>query len=97
MTLAEACNVLRVDEGPNDELIRGLLEAIPGYIEVSTGMTVEQQETEPMVQTLSGFLLRLWYFADNVDDVKLSRTIKNLLKCITLKVKKPDENGAGQD
>lgn len=87
MTLEEARDILRVDEGANDDLISGLVEAIPGYIEVATGMTLEQQEEEPMVKTVGGFLLRLWYFADHADEVKLGRTIDNLLKCITCKVK----------
>ena len=29
MTLSEACNVLRVDEGNNDELISALVAALP--------------------------------------------------------------------
>ena len=51
-------------------------------------MSIEQQETEPLVDTVSGFLLTLWYYSDHTDDVKLQRTIDNLLKCITLKVQR---------
>ena len=58
------------------------------YIEVTTGMSAEQQETEPLVETVSGFILTLWYFSDHSDDIKLQRTIDNLLKCITLKVQR---------
>lgn len=87
MNLQEACNILRVDEGNNDELIQSLVDAIPDYIEITTGMKKEQQEEEPLVKTASNFILTLWYFSDHSDDVKLQRTIDNLLKCITLKVK----------
>ena len=85
LTLEQACNILRVDVGNNDELIQSLIGAVPDYIEVTTGMSKEQQKGEPLVDTVSGFLLTLWYYADHADDVKLQRTIDNLLKCITLK------------
>ena len=88
LSLAQACHILHVDEGNNDELIESLIAAIPDYIEVTTGMSAEQQETEPLVETVSGFILTLWYFSDHSDDIKLQRTIDNLLKCITLKVQR---------
>lgn len=88
LNLTDALNVLRLDSGANDALVGSLLGAIPGYIEVTTGMSIEQQETEPLVDTVSGFLLTLWYYSDHTDDVKLQRTIDNLLKCITLKVQR---------
>lgn len=88
LNLAQACNILHVDEGNNDELITSLIAAIPGYIEVTTGMSAEQQELEPLVDTVSGFILTLWYYSDHADDAKLQRTIDNLLKCITLKVER---------
>ena len=88
LTLAQACNILHVDEGNNDELIYSLIYAIPSYIEVTTGMSIEAQDAEPLVGTVSGFILTLWYYSDHADDIKLQRTIDNLLKCITLKVKR---------
>lgn len=88
MTLQEGLNILRVDpdEGSNDALIQSLIDAIPDYIEVTTGMKAEQQATEPLVNTVSGFILTMWYYADHADDQALKRTIDSLLKCITLKV-----------
>ena len=85
MTLEEARNVLRVDEGDNDELIASLLLALPDYIEVTTGMALEQQVSEPLVKTVSKFILTLWYFADKADDAALNRTINNLLQAIAIK------------
>lgn len=89
MTLEEAKNVLRIDASntANDDLIEGLIIALPNYIEVSTGMTPEAQAFEPLVDTVSGFILKLWYYADHADDVKLKRTIDSLLTCITLKAR----------
>ena len=87
MTLYEACNVLHVDEGNNDELIFSLISALPGYIEMSTGMSESDQASEPLCQVVSGFLLTQWYYADHADDQALTRTINALLKAITLKAR----------
>ena len=87
MTLKEACNILRVDEGNNDELISSLIEALPSYIETTTGLKEKDQDKEPLVATVSGFLLSLWYFADHADVMALTRTIDSLLKAITLRAR----------
>ena len=91
LSLQEAKDVLRIDNDANDVLITSLIEAVPGYIEITTGMTEGQQETEPLAKTAAGFILLLWYYADHADDVKLKRTIDSLLKCITFKVTKTTE------
>lgn len=90
-TISDARNVLRVDGNDNDAFIQSLVDSLPGYIEVATGMPEKQQKKEPLVHTVSGFLITLWYYADHADDVKLQRTIDNLLKCITLKVKRDSQ------
>jgi len=82
--LEEAREYLRIDGTDNDEIIFSLLEAIPGYIEVTTGMTPEQQETEPLARTASKFILQLWYNAEQTDSEKLQRTIDGLLKALTV-------------
>ena len=87
MTLEDAKNVLRVDIDDNDELIQSLLNALPGYIEIKTGMKEADQAAEPLVKTVSGVILMLWYYSDHADDVKLNRTIDSLLKAITLKAR----------
>ena len=87
-TISDAKNVLRVDGDDNDDFIQSLVKSLPEYIEVTTGMSAEQQEKEPLVYTVSSFLITLWYYSDHADDAKLQRTIDNLLKCITLKAKR---------
>lgn len=87
MTLTEACNVLHVDQGVNDDLITALCAALSGYIEIATGLKTIYQETEPLVKTVSGFLLTQWYYADHADDQSLTRTIDALLKAITIKAR----------
>lgn len=87
MTLSEACNVLHVDEGNNDELIGSLLDAIPDYIEVTTGLPASLQSNFPLSETVSGFLLTQWYYADHADDQALTRTINALLKALTIQAR----------
>ena len=87
LTLEEACNVLHVDQGDNDKLIYALLQAIPDYLEVTTGVPWHSLEIEPMAKTVSGLLLTQWYFADHADDQSLTRTINSLLKALSLKAR----------
>lgn len=88
MTLSEACNVLHVDQGNNDELIYSLIQALPSYIEVATGLTEELQALEPLVDTVSGFILTQWYYADHADDQALTRTINSLLKALSIRARR---------
>ena len=87
MTLTEACNVLHVDQGNNDDLISSLVYALPDYIEVATGLTYSQQANEPLVETVSGLLLTQWYYADHADDQALTRTINSLLKALSIRAR----------
>lgn len=87
MTLTDAFNVLHIDQGDNDELVEALITAIPDYIETTTGLAKEHQDNEPLVETVSGFILTQWYFADHADDQSLTRTINSLLKVISLRAR----------
>ena len=87
MTLSEACNVLHIDEGHNDDLVEALLEAVPTYILLTTGLSLEDQENEPLVNTVTGFLITQWFYRDHADDSSLTRTINSLLKVISLKAR----------
>lgn len=88
ITLAEAREVLRLDGTANDDIISGLLTAIPDYIELCTGVTVAEQAEEPLADTAGKFLLILWYHAERVDGDKIQRTIDSLLKTLSLKAKR---------
>ena len=87
MTLEEACNVLRVDQGNNDSLITALVDALPSYIETTTGLKEENQSSEPLVKTVCGLILTQWYYADQADDQSLTRTINALLKAISIRAR----------
>ena len=85
MTVYEAFTVLRLDGTDDDyQVVSGLLAAVPAYIENATGLPAEQQVNYPVVDTCTGFLLRLWYYPEGADTDKLQRVIDSLLKSITL-------------
>ena len=93
MTLAEACNVLRIDQGTNDDLVNALIAALPDYIYTTTGLSPLHQATEPIVKTVSGFLLTQWYYADHADDESLTRTIDALLKALSIRARDYEVQG----
>lgn len=85
LTMEKARTWLRYepDESPADPIIEGLVEAIPHYIEATTGMSPAQQNVEPLAETAAKFLLLLW-FDDQYHDAGLQRGIDNLLKVLTV-------------
>ncbi|WKY47857.1 head-tail connector protein [Eubacteriaceae bacterium ES3] len=91
MTITEARDYLRIDGTDNDGVISPLLSAIPDYIETTTGMSADQQASEPLADTVSKFLLALWYNAEGTDSEKLERTINSLLKVLTAMAVDPAE------
>lgn len=91
MTVTEARDYLRLDGTDNDGVITPLLSAIPDYIETTTGMSAAQQASEPLADTVSKFLLALWYNAEGTETEKLERTINSLLKVLTAMAAKPTE------
>ena len=87
LTLDKAREWLRIDGTDNDDIIVGLLNAVPGYIEVTTGMTPTQQTEEPLAEAAGKFIVQLWYNAEQTDSKKLQRTIDGLLKALTVKAR----------
>ena len=88
LSINQALNILHLDEdSANTPLVYSLIDAIPAYIETTTGMSEQRQLNEPLCDTVSGFILTLWYYTDHSDTVALQRTIDNLLKCITIKAR----------
>lgn len=87
ITLDEAREWLRLDGTDNDVIIQSLLDAVPGYIEVTTGMSAEHQVSTPLAKAASKFILQLWYNAEQSEVEKLERTIDNLLKALTVQAR----------
>ena len=87
LTLDEAREWMRIDGTDNDRIIQGLLDAVPGYIETTTGMDTTAQLNEPLVDTVTKFLLLLWYDVQSNEAARLQRVIDNMLKTITVKAR----------
>ena len=84
ITIEEARDTLRIDGADNDIIIVSLLEAIPAYLEVSTGRAWDTDATiHPLAQTVTKFILQLWFNAQGPDTERLKRTIDGLLIALT--------------
>lgn len=81
-TIDEARDILRIDGGDNDAIIEPLLQAIPPYLEATTGYTAAG-EISPVARAAGRFLLQLWYYGENADTDKLQRVIDCLLKALS--------------
>ncbi|MBG9937442.1 head-tail connector protein [Bacillus tropicus] len=81
--IQEARDAVRVDGADNDSILISLLESIPSYLEVTTGRTWEDATVHPLAQTVTKFILQLWYDPQGQDSERLKRTIDNLLTSLT--------------
>jgi hypothetical protein len=81
--IEQAREVLRLDGSDNDYVIVPLINAIPDYLQVSTGYHFNGGQPHPLAETAAKFILRLWYDPDGYDREQLQRTINNLLTALT--------------
>lgn len=88
VTLDQAREWLRLDGTDNDVIISGLLSAVPGYIETTTGLPVANQDSEPLADTVTKFLLTLWYHAEQAEAERLQIVIDGLLKTLTVRARR---------
>ncbi|EJR55396.1 hypothetical protein IIO_05456 [Bacillus cereus VD115] len=82
--IQEARDAVRIDGADNDPILISLLESIPSYLEVTTGRTWEDTTVHPLAQTVTKFILQLWYDPQGQDSERLKRTIDNLLTALTV-------------
>jgi hypothetical protein len=84
ITVPEAREILRIDGEDNDLIIVPLIEAIPDYLEVTTGRRWEYDNPiNPLAKTTAGFILQLWFEAQDHNTERLKRTIDSLLAALT--------------
>lgn len=82
-TMDEAREILRIDGSDNDAIIEPLIDAIPPFLEATTGYTATNGDYSPIAMTAGRFLLQMWYYGENVDTGKLQRVIDCLLKALS--------------
>ncbi|MGH0943465.1 head-tail connector protein [Bacillus mycoides] len=82
--IQEARDAVRVDGEDNDPILISLLNSIPSYLETTTGRTWEETPVHPLAQTVTKFILQLWYEPQGQDSERLKRTIDNLLTSLTV-------------
>ena len=83
ISLEEAKDILRIDGDNHDNIIVPLIEAIPDYLEVTTGKRWDEGTIHPLAQTVSKFILILWFAPQDKEVEKLKRTIDGLLTALT--------------
>ena len=84
ISLEEARDALRIIGEDNDTIIIPLVEAIPGYLEVTTERRWDADKpTHPLAQTVAKFILQLWFDPQDKDSERLKRTISELLTGLT--------------
>lgn len=81
----QAMSYLRLDgmDSETKEIVSDLLDAAPGYVEVATGLTPEEQEDLPLCDTVIKFLVKLWYYPDSEDADRIQRCTDGLLKSLS--------------
>ena len=82
-TIQEAREILRIDGSDNDAIIEPLIDAIPPFLEATTGYSAVNGTYSPVAMTAGRFLLQLWYYGENADTDKLQRVIDCLLKALS--------------
>lgn len=84
ITIEEARDVLRIDGEDNDVIIYPLLNAIPAYLETTTGKSWDVEPIHPLAKTVAGFILQLWFDTQDSNTDRLKRTIDGLLIALTV-------------
>jgi hypothetical protein len=83
LTMDEAHNILRVDGNELDIEIQALIDAIPPYLEATTGRTwTDGDIIHPMAKTAAQFILMLWFNPMDKDIDKLRKAIDSLLTAL---------------
>lgn len=92
LTLEQAREKLRLDNNDNDSIIEPFLQAMPNYIQETTGISIDRQindsNVKDLVQTLEGFLIQTWYNPEQRDVECLERVTQELIKTLSF-IKEP--------
>ncbi|EPY2274571.1 phage gp6-like head-tail connector protein [Clostridium sporogenes] len=79
MKIEEARDTLRLSGVDNDIIILPLLEAIPPYLETTTGKSWDKEPIQPLAKQAAKFILIKWFDGTEAYD----KTIDGLLTALT--------------
>ena len=81
LTISEARDALRLEDTDNDTIIQPLIDALPDYMQTTTGSAWSDSTAAgfPLAKTCAKFILQLWYNSDIADADKLQAIIDRLL------------------
>lgn len=82
LSIQEARDAVRAEEY-HDPLIIPLLEAIPSYLETTTGRNWDTEPVHPLAKTAAKFILMLWFDPQEATVERLKNAIDNLLVALT--------------
>ncbi|KYH30744.1 hypothetical protein CLTEP_25100 [Clostridium tepidiprofundi DSM 19306] len=77
--IEEARDTLRIDGAYADTIIYPLLEAIPSYLETTTGKSWDTVPVQPLAKQVAKFILIKWFEGTDEYD----KTIQGLLIALT--------------
>jgi len=88
--IEEARDTLRLDGDDNDIIILPMIDAIPDYLETTTGSSWVDEPNNELAKTAAKFILQLWFDPQQEDTARLKRTIDSLLYVLTIMAREQD-------
>lgn len=86
LTLQEAKDALRIDGTDNDTIVQSLIDALPDYLQATTGSTWSDNAVTgyQLAKTCSKFVIQLWYNSDIADADKLQTVIDRITSTLSV-------------
>lgn len=94
LTLEEAKDMLRVSCDDDDKIIENLINTLPQYLFEKTGKRWDIEPIDPLVKTVSRFLLASWY---DMDHKNYDELIKYNLALLSTKARGENNNGDSKE
>lgn len=85
LTIEEGRDVLRLDGTDNDAIIQAFIDAIPAYLEMTTGKAWDEEPIPELAKLAAKFILQQWYYQETEEAERLKRAIDGLLTVLTVK------------
>lgn len=96
LTIQEARDALRLEGTDNDDIIQSLVDALPEYLQATTGSAWDDSAATGynLAKTCAKFVLQLWYNAEIADAEKLQAVIDRLLGTLSTMARSSTGSGS---